>query len=140
MTQQNRNTDGLKSFKDMTAEEQKAIASKGGKASVEAKRHKKMMSQIYADFLIKEHDIIGKDGLKRKFTGDELLSNVMSKVLARGDAAAVSLMKEIREATEGTKINFNDVSEGRLKLVDYMSAEDVDSVAKQIDITGKNKS
>ena len=63
------------------------------------------MSQIYAEFLIKEHDIIGKDGIKKRLSGDMLLSGVMSKVLSRGDSAAVSLMKEIREGTEGSRIS-----------------------------------
>ena len=96
--------DHLISLADRTPEERREIASKGGKASVEAKREKKLMSKIYAEFLMKEHDIISKDGLKKKLSGDELLSSVMSKVLSRGDAAAVSLMKEIREATEGLNI------------------------------------
>jgi histidinol dehydrogenase len=63
------------------------------------------MSQIYAEFLDKDHDIIGKDGLKKKLSGNALVASVMSKVLSRGDSASVSLLKEIREATEGTAVN-----------------------------------
>ena len=75
----------------------------GGIASGKAKKEKKLMSQIYAEFLEKEHEIIGKDGKREKLEGHALLSKVMSKVLARGDSASVSLLKEIREAIEGTK-------------------------------------
>jgi hypothetical protein len=53
-----------------------------------------------------EHDIVGKDGLK-KLTGYKLFASVMSKVLSRGDGAAVSMMREIREATEGNKVDVN---------------------------------
>jgi hypothetical protein len=90
----------------LTTKKAREIGSLGGKASGKAKKEKKLMSQIYAEYLIAEHDIVGKDGLK-KLTGHKLLSSVMSKVLSRGDGAAVSMMKEIREATEGNKIDVN---------------------------------
>jgi len=95
--------DNLDPCKD--TETAKARGKQGGKASGKARKEKKLMSQIYADFLIKEHDVIGKDGLKKKLSGQKLLNGVMSKVLARGDGSSVRLMKEIREGTEGAKIN-----------------------------------
>jgi len=97
--------DNLKPCRD--TETAKARGKLGGIRSGEVKRERKMMSQIYADFLDKDHEIIGKDGKKEKMSGNQLLSKVMSKVLSRGDSAAVSLMKEIREATEGNKINLS---------------------------------
>lgn len=112
-----------------TPEERTEIARKGQAASVKARNEKKIISETYFKALAKlETDV--------EMSGEDIIINV----LKRCDHSSVSMLKEMREATEGTKINFNDVSEGRLKLVDYMSAEDVDSVAKQIDITGKNKS
>lgn len=107
MTQKNKNTSGLKSLADRTPEERSAIAKKGQKKSVESRRNKKMMSQIYADFLIKEHEIIGKNGINKKISGEQLLAGVMSKILSRGDNSSVSLMKEIREATEGNKLEIS---------------------------------
>jgi len=91
---------------DLTSEQLRERARKGGIKSGEVRREKKLMSQIYAEFLEKDHDVVGKDGLK-KMSGHQLLSSVMSKVLSRGDSAAVSLMKEIREATEGNNINID---------------------------------
>jgi hypothetical protein len=91
-------------LKPLTTEKAREIGRKGGIASGKAKKEKKFMSQIYAEFLMKEHDIIGKDGLKKKLSGDQLLSSVMSKILARGDSASVSMLKEIRESLEGNKI------------------------------------
>lgn len=90
---------------DLTPEELSRRNSKAGKASVKARREKKRMSQIYADFLEKEHEVVMKDGTKRKLSGTALLNSVMSKVMSRGDGSSVRLMKEIREGTEGSKVN-----------------------------------
>ena len=71
------NGKNLKPFNELTVEEHREIAKKGGQASVKARREKKLMSQIYADFLIKEHEVVGKDGIKKKLSGEQLLSSVM---------------------------------------------------------------
>lgn len=115
------NENNLKPFNKLTVDEHREIARKGGQASVKARREKKLMSQIYADFLIKEHEVIGKDGIKKKLSGEQLLSSVMSKVLSRGDSSSVSLMKEIREAVEGSKMNLQ--TDGILKIV-YLDKQD----------------
>jgi hypothetical protein len=81
------------------------------------------MSQIYAEFLEKEHDVIGRDGEKHKLKGHALLSGVMSKVLARGDGSAVSLMKEIREATEGSKIAVTDKADEWSRMFEVVGAD-----------------
>lgn len=94
-------------FTDLTEEQQRELAVKGGKASVKAKKKKKLMTQIYTDFLIKEHNITTKDGETHKISGTDLLAQVMGKVFSKGDSAAVRLMKEIREATEGSKIKLD---------------------------------
>lgn len=98
------NPNNLKKNSDLTPEEMRERNRRAGKASGIARNKKKIMSQIYAEFLQKEHDIISKDGKKKKLSGGALLGNVMSKILARGDSSSVSLMREIREATEGSKV------------------------------------
>lgn len=65
---------------------------------------KKLMSQIYAEFLEKEYNVKTTDGTK-KISGSELVNEAMKKIMARGDSSTVSLMKELREGTEGSKIN-----------------------------------
>jgi hypothetical protein len=87
------NPHNLRSLTTRTMSEQREIARKGGIASGEARREKKLMSQIYADYLSK------KEGLTEGMT----LESVIETVLARGDSSSVSMMKEIREATEGQK-------------------------------------
>ena len=61
------------------------------------------MSKIYADVLAGRFDIkINEE--ERNMSGTELICETVKAVLARGDGPAVSLMKEIREATEGNKL------------------------------------
>ena len=71
---------------------------------------KKLMSQIYAEFLEKEYNVRQGDK-ERKLTGAELVNGCMKKIIARGDSSSVSLMTEIRKAMEGDKVNL----EGSIK-------------------------
>lgn len=85
---------------------------------------KKLMSQIYAEFLEKEYEVKVGDG-KRKLSGSEFVNECMKKIIARGDSASVSMMKELREGTEGSKINLSgtvktemESTEDRIALFD----------------------
>ena len=97
-----------------TTEEAKARGKQGGIASGKAKREKKLMSQIYAEFLMKEHKIKDATGGFKNATGQELCNMVMSKVMGRGDSSSVRLLKEIRDATEGSKVTLNH--EGKVNI------------------------
>ena len=94
-----------------TKQEQSEIARKGGIKSGKVRREKKLMSEIYAEFLIKEHEVIGKDGLIKKLSGQALVNGVMSKVLSRGDGSSVSMLREVREGTEGSKVKVEGLPE-----------------------------
>lgn len=96
-----------------TKAEQSKIAKLGGIASGEARREKKRVSQIYADVLAAEHNV-EFDGKMKKLSGEKLLQEVIARVLARTDAASVSMLKEIREATEGSQINVS----GSVTIID----------------------
>lgn len=83
---------------------------------------KKLMSQIYAEFLEKEYNVRQGDK-ERKLTGAELVNECMKKIIARGDSSSVSLLREVREGTEGTKVNLSgtvktemESTEERIKL------------------------
>lgn len=87
---------------------------------------KKLMSQIYAEFLEKEYNVRQGDK-ERKLTGAELVNECMKKIIARGDSSSVSLMKELREGTEGQKINLSgnvstnmETTEERLKAFEEL--------------------
>ena len=67
---------------------------------------KKLMSQIYAEFLEKEYNVRQGDK-ERKLTGAELVNECMKKVIARSDSSSVSLMREIRSCLDGENINIS---------------------------------
>jgi len=84
---------------------------KGGIASGKVRREKKRISQILSEYLQKEHNIIlrNENGViikTEKLSAPELIDRTITEVLSRGDSASVSMIKEIREATE--KDNDND--------------------------------
>lgn len=105
---------------------------KGGIASGEARREKKRMSQIYADFLMAEHDIKLDDEMK-KLTGSALLAEVMKRILAQGGGPAVSMMKEIREATEGSKASIEHSGTISNKLTPEERKARIDALKSKLD-------
>ena len=97
------NTKNLIPLNKRTKKAQREIQSKGGKASAEKARERKKVSEMYADFLAATHEI-EIDEKKEKLEGSALLAYVMKQVLVRADSASVSMLKEIREATEGSNL------------------------------------
>ena len=90
---------------------------------------KKLMSQIYAEFLEKEYNVRQGDK-ERKLTGAELVNECMKKIIARGDSSSVSLMTEIRKAMEGDKVNLEgnvkaemQTTEERIKLFEEITGQ-----------------
>ena len=111
-----------------TSEEAKEMQKKSAEKRKENNAKKKLMSQIYAEFLEREYEVKAWEG-KRKLSGAELVNEVMRKVLARSDSSSVSLMREIREGTEGSKMQLsgevnttlNLSQEERLKLFEEIT-------------------
>ena len=104
-----------------TSEEARAMQRKGAEKRKENNAKKKLMSQIYAEFLEKEYNVRQGDK-ERKLTGAELVNECMKKIIARGDSSSVSLMTELRKALEGEKVNLSgtvktemETTEDRLK-------------------------
>ena len=93
-------------LKPCTKENARERQLKSAEKRKENNAKKKLMSQIYADFLEREYEVKAGEG-KRKLSGAELVNEVMRKVLARSDSSSVSLMREIREGTEGTKMQLS---------------------------------
>ena len=109
-----------------TTDEAKEMQKKSAEKRKENNAKKKLMSQIYAEFLEKEYNVRQGDK-ERKLTGAELVNECMKKIIARGDSASVSMMKELREGTEGSKINLSgtvktemETTEERLKLFEEL--------------------
>ncbi len=93
-------------LKPCTPENARERQLKSAEKRKENNAKKKLMSQIYAEFLEKEYNVRQGDK-ERKLTGAELVNEVMRRVLARGDSSSVSLLKEIREGTEGNKVQLS---------------------------------
>lgn len=107
-----------------TTDEAKEMQRKSAEKRKENNAKKKLMSQIYAEFLEKEYNVRQGDK-ERKLTGAELVNECMKKIIARGDSSSVSLMTEIRKAMEGDKVNLEgnvkaemQTTEERLKIFD----------------------
>ena len=117
------NDENLVKFTPETARERQL---KSAEKRKENNAKKKLMSQIYAEFLEKEYNVRQGDK-ERKLTGAELVNECMKKIIARGDSASVSLMTEIRKAMEGEKVNLEgsikaemQTTEERLKIFDEL--------------------
>ena len=115
---------GKENLRTPTSEEAKEMQRKSAEKRKENNAKKKLMSQIYAEFLEKEYNVRQGDK-ERKLTGAELVNECMKKIIARGDSASVSLMREVREGMEGQKINLEgsvkaemQSTEDRLKIFD----------------------
>ena len=109
-------------LKPCTPENARERQLKSAEKRKENNAKKKLMSQIYAEFLEKEYNVRQGDK-ERKLTGAELVNECMKKIIARGDSSSVSLLREVREGTEGTKVNLSgtvktemESTEERIKL------------------------
>lgn len=116
-------------LKPCTKENARERQLKSAEKRKENNAKKKLMSQIYAEFLEKEYNVRQGDK-ERKLTGAELVNECMKKIIARGDSSSVSLMTEIRKAMEGDKVNLEgnvkaemQTTEDRLKIFDEIIGE-----------------
>jgi len=89
--------------------EARARGSAGGKRSGEARREKKRLSQIYADFLEKKFgaEFEGK-------TGSQMAEDFIASLIYKKHPAAIAMLRELREGTEGSKVEHS----GTITLVD----------------------
>ena len=117
---------GKDNLTPFTSDNAKEMQRKGAEKRKENNAKKKLMSQIYAEFLEKEYNVKTAEGTK-KISGAELCNEAMKKIMARGDSSTVSLMKELREGTEGQKINLSgnvstdmETTEERLKAFEEL--------------------
>lgn len=88
---------------DISSEEAAQRGRNGGKKSGKVRREKVLMSEIYAEFLAEEHDIEIDKKTRLKISGKNLVKYTMEKIMAKNESHSVSLIKELREGTEGSK-------------------------------------
>ena len=99
MSKKGGNPENLKA--PLSPEEARKFGSMGGKRSVEVRREKKLLSAMYADILAKGFSVDGE-----RLSLDE----VVSAIISQNNGASVSMLKEIREATEGSKFDVNNTT------------------------------
>lgn len=99
-----------------TKEEARERGRAGGKKSGEARLEKKRWAEFHAAFLASEHSLKLDDEKTVKLGGQALLNAVFAKILSRGDSASVSLIKEMREAAEGSKMALGNDENGPFKV------------------------
>lgn len=75
----------------ITAEKAAILGKKGGIASGKAKREKKLMSAILADYLARQK-------------GYDSFDKYIDRVLKRGDSSTVSMIKTFADVIEGNKM------------------------------------
>ena len=116
-------------LKPCTPENARERQLKSAQKRKENNERKKLLSEMYAEFLSDEYKV-RKDGKEIKISGTDYIKTIIKAVVARGDSSSVAMLKEIREATEGQKINLEgnvkaemQTTEERLKIFDEIIGE-----------------
>ena len=106
------NPQNLKPIQSM--DEARELGRKGGIASGAARREKKRLSEIYADALAEEYDIVIEPAIRvngkvvrkekrKKLQGQALIDHIIGRILSRCDSTTVQLLKNIGDLTEGQR-------------------------------------
>lgn len=129
MEKKTNNADNLigKGFESRTTEEVRAIASKGGKNSVESRRRKKLLKECFEVLLDK--DFKGKDG--KIATGAETLAMTVFQKAQRGDLKAFELVRDTAGEKPIDKVMVAEVDQKTIDEVEAMvlGGEDADTEA-----------
>ena len=116
-------------LKPCTPENARERQLKSAEKRKENNAKRKMLSELYADFLEEVFEI--KEGeKKRKISGADYCKLIAKTVLKRSDSSSVAMLKEIREATEGNKLNINanvhsgmETTEERIKAYEALAGK-----------------
>ena len=100
-----------------TKENAKEMQRKSAEKRKENNERKKLLSEMYAEFLSDEYNV-RKDGKTIKLSGTDYIKTIIKAVVSRGDSSSVAMLKEIREATEGQKINLSGSVETKLQTTE----------------------
>lgn len=80
---------------ELSTKEAQQRGSKGGKATARNNKERRLMSQIYAELI--------SNGL------DKDIEKASKRVMRKGGGPAISLMRELREGTEGSRVKTETV-------------------------------
>ena len=102
MSKANKGQENLIPQNKRTKAEQREIARKGGVASGKARREKKLLSEFYGSLLADTFDV-KVEGEIEKLSGEKFFQAIVKDIVTKRDSSSVAMLKEIREATEGSK-------------------------------------
>lgn len=105
-----------KNFKNLTAEEQREIASAGGKASVEARRKKKELREIVNALF--EREFTNKQG--EIISGAELLTMKQFEKASKGDTRAFEVLRDTAGQKPVQQLEVNTINPEAIKEVEDM--------------------
>ena len=104
-------------FDELTAEEQREIAIKGGKASVESRRRKKELKELATLWMETE---IGKDKKGNPLTGAEAMIQLAAKEALKGNAKFWELLRDTAGQKPVEKVMIADVDQSVIDEVEAM--------------------
>jgi hypothetical protein len=90
-------------LKPCTPENARERQLKSAQKRKENNKQKKLISQLYIETLEKRYNVKQGESTRRE-NGYKILGQVVMKILQRGDSSSVAMIRELREATEGTKM------------------------------------
>lgn len=115
------NDQNLKPKPITSVEQAKSMGRKGGIASAKARKDRAVISAMYAKFLAKKTKV-NIDG--KPATGLQLFEYAVMTIISKGsDAAKVAVMKEMREALEGSKVAITNQDGGPFGVL-FLSREE----------------
>ena len=92
-----------------TKEEARKRGRNGGIKSGEARRKKKLMTDAYVRAMGKKYKVT-LDGKEQTLDWEDFLSIIVRDVMIKRDSCSVSLMREMREGLEGSKVKIGDLN------------------------------
>lgn len=98
--------ENLKKAVPFTKKNAKEMQKLSAEKRKENNEKKKLLSEMYAEFLTDEYNV-RKDGETIKLSGTDYIKTIIKAVVSRGDSSTVAMLKEIREATEGSKVQLS---------------------------------
>lgn len=110
---------GTDNLKRLTSEEAREYGSRGGKASVEARRKKKDLRMAFEELLNKEY---GSEG-GQKLTGTELLALKQFRLAMDGNQKAFELVRDTAGQKPIDRVQIAEVDQQTIDEVERMVLE-----------------
>ena len=104
---------------ERTKEEQRRIATEGGKASVKARRDKKMLKDCL-EILLERAEKVEIDGKTLKLTGAELIALTAYQKAAGGDIRAMEFVRDTAGQKPVEKVMIAEVEQSVIDEVEAM--------------------